>query len=114
MIVVYRARTKLVMLKLHLHSWWLNFKWRFGHWIFQWKQDKEGDVAFVVCNLLVFLKYKESTLISLDGYKLAKAGKWQGYVQPERMRIHASWCAAFLSDSAECKCNKPGAHTASD
>ncbi len=53
-------------------------KYRLKHWFFQWKQDDEGDIALVVANLLTLLKYKEHTIVKLNGYKLARAGKYQG------------------------------------
>lgn len=55
-----------------------NWKYRFRHWLFSWRQDGEGDLVFVVANRLAFTKYKEHTLVTWNGDKLEPAGKWQG------------------------------------
>ena len=52
------------------------YRYRFIHWLFQWKQDEENDIAFVVCNCLVFLKYKEHTIIQWNGASMKSAPKY--------------------------------------
>lgn len=58
--------------------WWRvsMWKYRFRHWIFQWKQDEEGDLAFVFLGFIAFIKYKEHTLVKFDGHKMADAPKY--------------------------------------
>jgi hypothetical protein len=52
--------------------------YRIRHFLFQWKQDSEGDIAFVILNRLAFVKYKEHTIISWKGKEMTQAGKYQG------------------------------------
>jgi hypothetical protein len=58
---------------------YMYYSYKFNHWFFQWKTDSDGDIAFVICNLLTFTKYKEHTLISLKGKNFKMASKYQGY-----------------------------------
>lgn len=51
---------------------------KFKYWLSSWKQDEEGDIAFVLFNKLAFVKYKEHTIIRFDGDKMRDAGKYQG------------------------------------
>lgn len=53
--------------------------YRLEHWLFKWKRDDEGDIAFVLFNWIAFVKYKEHTIIKFNGYKLERAYKYQGY-----------------------------------
>ena len=51
--------------------------YKFKHWVFSWKQDEDGDIAFVICNRMAFVKYKEHTIIRFDGNKMMDAEKYQ-------------------------------------
>lgn len=53
--------------------------YKFNHWFFQWKQDEDGGIAFVICNRLAFVKYKEHTIIRFDANKMKMAERHQGY-----------------------------------
>lgn len=54
--------------------------YKFRHWCFQWKQDEEGDIVFVIFNCIGFVKYKEHTIVKFG--KIVKeyisARKYQG------------------------------------
>lgn len=51
--------------------------WRFLNlWLFQWKVDQDGDIAFVIFNRLAFVKYKQSTIINLKGDQYSPAKKY--------------------------------------
>ena len=52
--------------------------YKFKHWFFSWKQDEDGDLVFVICNRMAFVKYKEHTIIRFDGNKMMHAEKYQG------------------------------------
>lgn len=72
----------MFILRMRLHAKFLYLRYRYWHWLFQWKQDDEGDIAFVICNCLSFVKYKEHTIINLKGASYNPAGKWQGHEDP--------------------------------
>jgi hypothetical protein len=59
-----------------INSRMMHLSYRLRHWAFQWKQDNEGDIAFVVLGRIAFVKYKEHTIVRFDGHKMADAPKY--------------------------------------
>jgi len=51
-------------------------QYRFKHWIFQWKQDDENDIAFVIANIITFVKYKEHTIVKFGKNTMRIADKY--------------------------------------
>lgn len=51
-------------------------KYQFVHWLFQWKQDDDGDIAFVIANIITFVKYKEHTMIYFGRNTMKHAPKY--------------------------------------
>lgn len=60
---------------------WYRFWYKLSHWLFQWRQDVDGDIAFVIMGAIAFVKYKEHTMTYFfwsDSFPKEIAGKWQG------------------------------------
>ncbi len=64
------------MFLVKFYAWYLMSKYKLKHWVFQWKQDNEGDIALVVFGCLVFLKYKEHTIFRIGAKDMKNAPKY--------------------------------------
>lgn len=83
-------------------TWWDRFwirqlwLYRLEHWLFKWKTDEDGDIAFVLFNWIAFIKYKEHTIINFNGHRLAMAAKWQGHYIRDEEEV-AKWAGGQSS-----------------
>lgn len=53
-----------------------SMKYKFHHWLFQWKIDDEGDITLSVAGLFHLTKYKEHTIIRFGKMHYANAPQY--------------------------------------
>lgn len=63
-------------LKIKLQAFYLHKSYLFRHWLFQWKQDEDGDIVFSIANRLHFIKYKEHTVVKFGKFDYQNAPKY--------------------------------------
>ena len=53
----------LFVLRMKLKALIATSRLRFEYWFFQWKLDQDNDIVFSICNVVHFVKYKQSTIV---------------------------------------------------
>lgn len=76
MFTTFKTYGRFYTYKICLQAFYLHKAYMFRHWLFQWKQDEEGDIVFSVANRLHFLKYKEHTIIMFGKKEFQIAPKY--------------------------------------
>ena len=58
---------------------WESRVWLLMRLVFQWRQDDDGDIVFVLFRYFGFIKYKDSTIFKIaDWWKQPEAPKYVG------------------------------------
>jgi hypothetical protein len=58
-----RATNWFFVKRMKVMAWYRMTILHFWYWVFKWQLDADNDLVFSICNLIHFIKYKQSTLV---------------------------------------------------